>query len=313
MPKHWQPSISSENLKKRAAILKKMRTFFEDRGILEVDTPLASPAGVTDPVIESVTASISDETYYLQTSPEYAMKRLLAAGSGSIFQICKAFRNERSTPIHSPEFTMLEWYRIGFDHHQLMDEMDELLQLILKSKPAERFSYQTLFQHYLQVDPFAIPISELKTLAEKNNIHMRNPEGNTHDDWLNLLISFVIEPQLGHDRPVFIYDYPVSQASLSKIRYDKSPAVAERFEVYVKGIELANGFHELLDAGEQRKRFEDNNKIREAQNQKIIPIDEQLLGALEHGLPACAGVALGVDRLIMLALSCDKISKVLMI
>jgi lysyl-tRNA synthetase class 2 len=306
----WRPTASINNLRARASLLKKIRGFFESRGVLEVETPLLCSASVTDPHIFSIPAFLSENNpHYLQTSPEYAMKRLLAAGCGSIYQITKAFRKDESGQFHNPEFTMLEWYRLDFTHHDLMNEMDELLQLVLCSKPAERKSYADLFQLYLSIDPHAADLNELVACAKKNNIDV-DANITDRDTWLQLLMSHCIEPQLGNDAPCFVYDFPASQAALAQIQ-PGSPSVASRFEVYVKGVELANGFHELRDAGEQRSRFENNLMERRKLNQPEMPLDEFFLDALAHGLPNCAGVALGVDRLVMLACGSEKIADVL--
>jgi lysyl-tRNA synthetase class 2 len=305
LPK-WQPSAAISILKIRANIIATIRKFFIERNVLEVETPLLCHATVTDPHIHSISAQYEHETVYLQTSPEYAMKRLLAAGSGAIFQICKAFRLGDLGVNHNPEFTMLEWYRPGFDHHALMDEMDLLLQTILKTPAAERVTYSELFQQYLAIDPHTADIHTLKNCAEKNNIQFVG-ELTECNDWLHLLLTHCIEPHMGKEKPLFLYDFPVSQAALAKIRHDEIPPVASRFEVYFKGIELANGFHELQNAKEQRKRFENDLKMRNSK----IPIDEFFLAALENGLPDCAGVALGVDRLVMLATQSEMLKEVI--
>ena len=291
-------------LKARSAIINKIRNFFVDRNFLEVETPLLCSTTATDPHISSF--KVSDR--YLQTSPEFAMKRILANGSGPIFQICKAFRNEQLGRFHNPEFTMLEWYHPGFDHHDLMDEMDEFLQWILQTTTAKRMSYAKLFTTYLQLDPFNTDVSLLKECALKHGLKI-SLEDQDRDTWLNLLLIHLIEPHLGHEQPLFIYDFPPSQAALSKIRAD-TPAVAERFEVYVKGIELANGYHEVIDAKEQRRRFLVDQQRRKELNYPVIPIDENLLAVLED-ISSCAGVALGIDRLIMLALQTELISDVI--
>ena len=306
MNMNWQPSATVDALRKRADILRTLRDFFYQRHITEVETPLLCVAGTTDAYLDSITATINHEIRYLQTSPEYAMKRLLAAKIGDCYQICKAFRCDESGRYHNPEFTMLEWYRLNFDHHQLMNDMDELLQTILKCLPATRISYQQLFLEHLNIDPHQTSIHDLKSIAPELCAAL-NAETDTKDDYLMLLLSHLIEPKIGFDRPCFIYDYPASQAALSKIQNN----VAERFEVYVNGIELANGFHELQSADEQRKRFLHDNEKRKQLKKLEVPIDQRLLDALQHGLPACAGVALGVDRLIMLALQKNNLQEVL--
>lgn len=306
----WQPSASFITLKKQAEIIDKIRTFFAERQVLEVSTPLLSHSTNTDVHIASfqIPYKSHPKTLYLQTSPEFHMKRLLAAGSGSIFQICKAFREEEQGKWHNPEFTLLEWYRIDFDQFQLMDEVDLLLQRILHSEKAKRLTYAEVFQNYLNIDPYTITISELERCLEHHDIIGINNVDK--DTYLNLLLTHLIEPQLGLDQPLFVYDYPASQAALSKIRKG-NPDVAERFEVYVNGIELANGFHELTDATEQRERMMQDNLIRKKLKLPQISLDENFLAALNHGLPNCAGIALGLDRLFMLALQATRVSEVM--
>ncbi|WP_218814650.1 elongation factor P--(R)-beta-lysine ligase [Rickettsiella endosymbiont of Dermanyssus gallinae] len=312
----WQPTASLNMLHLRARLLSRIRQFFAERQVLEVETPLLSQATVTDKHLQSFQTDYhfsnpeQKQTLYLQTSPEFAMKRLLAAGSGAIYQLCKAFRNQgESGRTHNPEFTMLEWYRPGFNHHDLMDEMESLLKIIPDCPSAQRFSYAELFQHYLQIDPHQASIEQLKQTAHRFNLGTENLAALEKDDWLNLLMTHCIEPQLPK-HPVFIYDFPASQAALARIRPGK-PALAERFEVYVQGLELANGFHELSSASEQRQRFKSDLIQREKAGYPLPPIDERLLAALEQGLPDCAGVALGIDRLIMLATGKNAINEVL--
>lgn len=312
--KLWQPAASLNALRLRAEILTNIRAFFSARDVMEVDTPLMCRASVTDPYIDSIPAIYqahpngNTERFYLQTSPEYAMKRLLAAGSGSIFQLCKAFRQAENGHLHNPEFTMLEWYRTGFDHLQLMSEVDELLQLILHTTPGHLITYQKLFQTFLDIDPLNTTLDALKLCAEQNHINIETVITDC-DTWLSLLLTHCIEPKLGMDRPCFIYDFPVSQASLARINPDQKTAA--RFEVYYKGMELANGFHELQNADEQRRRFENNNVARVDAQLLPMPIDELFLTALQAGLPNCSGVALGIDRLVMLALGKTTIHDVM--
>jgi len=308
MKENWQPSALINSLQSRAKIMQQIRDFFAARKVLEVETPLMGRATGTDSNIESISTSFQyfgeqAITCYLQTSPEFAMKRLLAAGSGDIYQICKSFRNGEVGQIHNPEFTMLEWYRVGFDHHQLMQEVEDLIKFILNCDDAEKFTYQEVFLKFLQIDPFTATIDELKNCVAQQNLQADLEL--TRDGWLNLLMSHFIEPKLGQKVPTFIYDFPASQAALALINKD-NPLVADRFEVYAKGMELANGFNELLNADEQRKRFLNDLKYRTENNLALYPIDEYFLSALEAGLPNCAGVALGVDRLILLAL--EKLS-----
>jgi lysyl-tRNA synthetase class 2 len=317
MQNTWQPCASIETLRTRAAILKSIRDFFAARQVTEVETPLMCHTSVTDPFIQSIPALFqahpqeNEIRYYLQTSPEYAMKRLLAAGSGPIFQISKAFRQGEIGRYHNPEFSMLEWYRPGFDHHNLMYEMDELLQMVLNKPAAERKTYADIFLQYLQINPHTVTLEQLKNCADENNISVASAsEIHDCDTWLQLLMSECIEPQIGQNQPCFIYDFPASQAALARLQAS-NPPVASRFEVYYRGIELANGFHELQNAAEQRKRFENNCIERKKLGLNEMLIDEFFLAALNHGLPNCSGVALGIDRLLMLALGKDKIADVL--
>jgi lysyl-tRNA synthetase class 2 len=311
----WAPSATLAVLRQRAQLIAKIRAFFAGKNVLEVDTPLLSNGTVTDPHVIGIPAifknigSTEEKILYLQTSPEYAMKRLLAAGSGCIYQICKAFRQGEIGRRHNPEFTMLEWYRLGYDHHALMDEMDELLQLVLNTAPAERFSYADLFLQYLHFNPHTVTVENLMACAQQNNIALTGILPN-HNAWLDLLWSHCIEPLIGQEKPVFLYDFPASQASLAKLR-PGNPPLASRFEVYFKGVELANGFHELQDAAEQTRRFAADLRLRTEMGLPQLGIDKNFIAALEAGLPECAGVALGIDRLIMLALSQECVADVI--
>jgi len=305
----WHPTASMEALRLRAEILAKIRAFFAERDVWEVETPLLASAPVTDLHLHALSCRYrgpgvdGGRELYLQTSPEFAMKRLLAAGSGSIFQICRAVRNGEAGRRHNPEFTILEWYRPGWDHHRLMDEVDELLAATLGSPSSERLSYAEAYIRYAGFDPHTESLAALHDRVK--GLGVPSAYDLARDDLLDLVLTHVIEPKLGHCQPTFIDDYPASQASLARIR-DGDPPLAERFEVFAEGVELANGYHELVDAAEQRRRFEADIQKRESQNLPSVPIDERLLAALEHGLPPCAGVALGVDRLVMLASgTCD--------
>lgn len=312
---NWRPTADIAALKLRAKILASIRDFFTQKNILEVETPLMCSAAVTDPFLEALSIQYHHKTWYLQTSPEYAMKRLLCADSGSIYQICKAFRSDEMGKHHHPEFTMLEWYHIGFDHHDLMLEMDEFLQYVIHTKPAKKLSYQRLFEQYININPHSIADEELKMIAQ-TSCGITPDHQLDRDDYLNLLLTHLIEPKLKSElesdknQPVFIFDYPASQAALAKIRQDATP-VAERFEVYIQGIELANGYHELTDVVEQKKRFNQDSEKRKKLNYPIVPIDNYLLSAMESGLPDCAGVALGIDRLIMIAAQKQNLSEVM--
>lgn len=311
----WMPTASIEQLKQRAALLSRIRQFFAERDVLEVDTPAMSHATVTDVHLHTFQTQFVGPGYatgrhlHLMTSPEFHMKRLLAAGSGSIYQMAKAFRNEENGRYHNPEFTMLEWYRVGFDHHDLMDEMDALLQMTLQTGASERLTYQQAFLTVLGVCPLEGSMAELKQAAASLGLSdIAEPETD-RDTLLQLLFSMGVEGNIGQHVPAFVYDFPASQAALAKINPNDA-RVADRFEVYFKGIELANGFHELDNPREQLARFEADNAKRIDMRLAPQPIDYHLIAALEAGLPACAGVALGIDRLIMLALGEDHIDKV---
>lgn len=284
---------------------------------MEVETQLCASAPTPDPTLASLRTHYlgplypGGKTLYLQTSPEFAMKRLLAAGSGPIYQICKAFRNGEAGRWHNPEFTILEWYRPGWDHHGLMSEVAALAQRILGAdRPVEKHSYGDLFAQYLGLDPHAADSRELRACALEQGLAGVDALDLTAGDWLDLLLTQCIEPRLGREGLCFVYDYPATKASLARIRAD-SPPVAERFELYVQGIELANGFHELTDAQEQRRRFAQESDSRRRAGQEVPPLDEHFLAALEAGLPSCSGVALGVDRLLMLALGRQRIDEVI--
>lgn len=311
----WQPAASLENLKLRARVLAKIRAFFSVRDVLEVETPLLSSAGSTDPYLDSFTSHYqgplfpTGQTVYLQTSPEFAMKRLLAAGSGSIYQICKAFRNGEVGAQHNPEFTMLEWYRPGFDHHLLMDEVEALIAVILKVAPARRITYRDLFLEYVGLDPFELSAADARVCLQARHINPPDLAEAVIDDWLSLIMTHVIEPALGAG-PVFVYDFPASQAMLARVVQSKPP-VAQRFELYIHGMELANGFYELADAAEQRRRFEADLQQRQQLGLVEVSMNRALIAALESGLPDCAGVALGVDRLLMLMAGAENIAEVL--
>ncbi len=312
----WQPSTKIAALKKRALVIQRIRQFFIDRQVLEVDTPALSHHASTDEHLHSFQCAFQSPyandlvPLYLQTSPEFAMKRLLCAGSGSIFQICKAFRNEEAGRYHNPEFTILEWYQVGYDHFQLMAEVDELVQQVLGSQPAEQVSYQEVFLRVLQIDPLESCLEQIKQVASEHGFADIARLETDKDILLMLLFSQVIEPVIGIQAPCLVYHFPASQASLARIS-PQDNRVAERFELYYQGVELANGFHELQDANEQRQRFEADNSKRQAKGLPIMPLDTNLIQALQQGLPECAGVALGIDRLLMLAFEQDRIDHVM--
>jgi elongation factor P--(R)-beta-lysine ligase len=310
----WLPTATRETLLRRAAMLAGVRAFFAARRVLEVETPILSAAAVSDPQLESLATRIAGlpGEFYLQTSPEYSMKRLLAAGSGDIYQICKVFRDEERGRWHNPEFTMIEWYRLGFDDAALMDEVEALVGSLLKPQrtlaPAERLNYSTALERHAGVDAYQSSDADLAAAAQRHGIVC--DARLDRDARLDLLMGLVVGPRLGRDRPCFICDYPASQASLARIR-PGLPAVAARFELYLDGVELANGFHELQDAAEQRARFSRDLNTRRERGRQQRPIDEHLLAALEHGMPDCAGVALGFDRLVALGLSANAVGQVM--
>ncbi len=323
-PNKWKPNATIESLKKRADIYRSIRAFFLKKDVLEVETPCLSRATVTDPFLEgfhthSKYAAKPFESLYLQTSPEYAMKRLLAAGSGDIYQICKCFREDEIGRLHNPEFTMLEWYRIGFTMQDLVDELFEFVKDILDLKRTEQMTYQAAFLKFCNIDPIQASKDELIQFANNHGLsdYVQTLQTQYHGDDENYLkdailqVTFAqeIEPRIAQLYPVIITHFPSSQASLAKV----CPVThcALRFEMYFKGLELANGFEELQDVHIQKQRFQGDNKERKSLNLSEKPIDQNLLGALEHGLPQCSGVALGLDRLIMLALNKTSINEVL--
>jgi len=313
----WRPSASLDLLRERAGLLARMRDFFREAGVLEVETPVCSRFGTTDPSLQSLMSLYTGpgapggQRLYLQTSPEFPMKRLLAAGSGPIYQICKVFRDGELGRRHNPEFTLLEWYRPGYDHHRLMDEVAALVNRVgERSLPLEKLSYREAFQRFLQLDPHTATLPELKAAALAGEVPGAETLQLDRDGWLDLLLTQRVEPDLGRDRMTFLYDYPASQAALARLR-PGNPPVAERFELYLGGIEIANGFHELGDVSEQKGRFASDNRRRREQGLPGVAMDERLLEALAEGLPGCAGVALGIDRLLMYLQGCAEIRRVL--
>jgi elongation factor P--(R)-beta-lysine ligase len=306
---NWQPTASQQTLLRRARMLAETREFFAQRGVMEVETPILSHAAVSDPQLASLHTRVGGKPFYLQTSPEYAMKRLLAAGSGDIYQVCKVFRDEEHGRWHNPEFTMIEWYRLGFDDATLMSEVEALLVRLLaprQLKTAERLTYSDALKRHAGVDAFTSSMAQLRAAAEQAGI-VCDAELD-RDAALDLLMGMVVGPKLGRERPSFICDYPASQAALARLK-SGTPSVAARFELYVDGVELANGFHELAHGEEQRARFERDLVIRNERAQPTAPLDENLLAALAHGMPDCAGVALGFDRLVAIDLGASRLSE----
>lgn len=304
----WRPSASIENLRQRALLIQSMRLFFEKRSYLEVETPIISHYGITDVYLSPLKTNCLKKTCYLHTSPEYAMKRLLAAGSGSIFQFAKVFRDDEEGRWHNPEFTLLEWYKLNANHHDLMEEVDVFLQEILKSEPLVKKSYEEVFQTYCNLNPHTATIQELEKSLHCYNLSGVLAEKDDKDTYLYLLMTHVVEPNLAKKPyPTAVYDFPATQASLARI----INGYAARFEVYYKGVELANGFYELTDKKEQALRFEEDKAKRLLKGLDVSLMDNLFLAALEYGLPECSGVALGVDRLIALTLKQDSLKKVM--
>ena len=309
----WLPTATLANLRLRAGLLKKIRTFFELRGALEVDTPALSRAGATDRHLASFrVASARGGHLYLHTSPEFPMKRLLAAGAGDIWQLCKVFREGEAGRLHNPEFTLIEWYRLGFDQHRLMHEVHALLGELLPalSSTAEFLSYRETFRQHAHLDPFTCSKQDCMRALQNSGRQVPAATDLDHDGWLDLVAGELVYPGLGRRSLTFIYDYPASQAALARVRAG-DPPVAERFEAFLHGIELANGFYELRDAEEQHRRFLMDRDYRRAHGLPEVPLDENLLAALESGLPDCAGVALGFERVLMLAAGAQAIDEVI--
>lgn len=315
----WQPACDLIYLPLRAQLLSLIRDFFKQRLVLEVETPLMCQATGTDPQLDFFSSAYhclpENKIMYLQTSPEFAMKRLLAAGSGSIFQICKAFRNGELGRLHNPEFSMLEWYRLEFDMHQLMDEVTELLTQILSKfyhfDSHLKISYSELFEQVTGLNPLFFCRQTYQQYATENAIHEAIEIcGNDHSMWLDFIFSHKVQATLTNYTLCIVYGYPAIQSSLARINTE-NPAIADRFEVFVKGIELGNGFFELSDAHEQEKRFDVENKYRHTKKKPSVEKDQRFLAALRFGLPDCSGVALGLDRLLMLVSNNHSLNDIL--
>ena len=308
----WRPATTPQMLRLRAETLARIRRFFADRGALEVETPLLAPATVTDLHIDSIPAQIElagrRQSFFLQTSPEYAMKRLLAAGAGPCYQICKSFRQGDAGARHNPEFTLLEWYRPGFSLAESMDEVEQLLRVFLPQASIPRSSYRELFERHLGIDPHRTGLEALRGLTRKRL--PVDPAELDATDCLQLLLGQVIEPEL--PEYCFVYNYPAAQAALAKIAPDpKGEPVARRFELFGRGLELANGYDEETSDAKLRGRFERDRKKRANLGRPVPEADEKLLAALDHGLPPCSGVALGIDRLLMALSGAKSIAEVL--
>ncbi len=317
----WRPSASMMALRERAQLLRKARAYLDAQGVMEVETPMLSKSATVDVYIDSFATEFSpighgtSQLCYLHTSPEFPMKRLLSAGSGDIYSLGRVFRNGEAGGRHNPEFTMLEWYRIGMDDRRLMDDVAGLLSSVSNFKEVRRCSYGELFEEYLGLNPYIASDESLSQLVrDKIDIKL---QGLERSDCLDLLFSKFVEPNLGSSNPkvlegYFVYDYPVTMSALARLstNSDGHP-VASRFELFVNGVELANGYHELLDAEEQKKRFEEEQRMRQERGYDLYPYDKNMVSALAHGMPDCAGVAMGIDRLLMLMLGTGNIADVL--
>ena len=311
----WRPSAGIDALRLRARLLERVREYFRVRDVLEVETPVAVARTVSDPQIESLQLT-GDAPRYLHTSPEYAMKRLLAAGSGDVFQVCKVFRAGERSALHNPEFTMIEWYRVEMDLQGIMAETAGLASLLLADGwphaglPVEYLDYQAAFRRELQVDPLEVPMAVLAPLCVKHGLAAGSAADASRDQLLDFLVATQIGPNLGRHGLTCLHHYPASQAALAQL--DAGDArTALRFELYAAGVELANGYVELADAGEQARRFVLDQQLRQVRGLASIEADERLLAALQSGLPPCAGVALGFDRVAMLAAGATRIDAVL--
>lgn len=308
----WGPSCDLEALHRRAAMLVQIRAFFHDHGVLEVETPLLGTTIGSEPQIDFFPVRDGSRTLYLQTSPEFAMKRLLAAGSGDIYQICKAFRRGEAGRFHNPEFTLLEWYRCGFDLSLLMDEVACLLTDLLgqRVQGERRFTYDELFHLHLAIS-WDAPLAQLVQRAAALDLGEAAAIcGEDRRLWLDFLFSHRIQPRLPWGQVVFVHDYPAPLAALARLKPDQ-PRLAERFEVFVNGVELGNGYRELTDPMEQVARFESEQALRKQAGLPVPPMDRRFLAALQAGLPECSGVALGLDRILMLMLGRETIAGVL--
>ena len=315
----FEPSADLECLTLRAELMQRLRAFFDSRHFLEVETPLLSADTVVDRHLDPLSVTLFDDPrsphvgprMWLQTSPEFAMKRLLAAGAERIFQVTRAFRGAERGKHHNPEFTLVEWYRVGDSMATGMKLLGELARELLSVDRVSRVSFRDAFRQHVNVDPHTATVPELATAANSHGIVIPSDmPDHDRDAWLNLLLATAVEPQLGVECPVILFDYPASQAALAQVRNEKPP-VAERFELYIDGIELANGYHELLDASVLRERNRQANCERQADGKYILPEDSRLLAAMESGLPDCVGVALGFDRLVMIVAGASKLSEVM--
>lgn len=317
----YLPTATVSALRFRARALGAVRHFFDERAYLEVDTPVLCRDIVIDAYLDPLVVQSAWEgrDYYLQTSPEFCMKRLLSAGLGSIYQLSHVFRRGERGENHNPEFTMVEWYRVGDDHFAQMQVVEDLVHAVTQltaaprsfPRPFRRTTYREAFLRHVGIDPFQIPDGALREACRKREI-VPPPSlaDGDRDGWLNLLLAMCIEPHLGREVPEFLIDYPASQSALARTRCDPFP-VCERFELYAEGIELCNGYHELLDAEELRRRNKIQLELRLKEGSSSLPLESRLIDAMEAGLPPCSGVALGFDRLTMLLGGYSRVDEVI--
>jgi len=312
------PMATLDMLRRRAELLRQVRQFFDSRGFLEVETPVLSHDVVVDQHLEPLSVTLFADArepergkkLWLQTSPEFAMKRLLVAGATAIYQVTRAFRGGEAGGRHNPEFTIVEWYRVGDDYAAGMSLLEDLAREILQLGTPERLTYREAFLRYAQVDPYTATQEQLFAVAGMNSTPYVTVPNRDRDGLLNVILACLVEEHLGCGRPTILYDYPASQSALARVR-PAHPPVAERFELYVHGIELANGYHELLDPAVLRERNRDNNAARAAAGKYPLPEESRLLAAMDHALPACSGCALGFDRLVMVATGAKSIQEVM--
>jgi len=314
----WRPTATLESLRKRSELLWRLRSLFYDQGFMEVHTPILSLDSVLDRYIDPIAVEGSavglpqfhDATFYLQTSPEFGMKRLMAAGADKIYQIAPAFRSGERGQYHNPEFTMLEWYRAGDSLDQAVDFLKGLVRAVLPESRPVSMTYQQAFLSSLGLCPLSCSIQDLEREAQRHELPLGTEWGHDRDEWLNLLFAEVIQPQLGTDQPVIVTHYPASQSALARI-CSQDPCVAERFELFLGGVELANGYHELLDAHQLVRRNQITSQLRQRDGKLVPKSESQLLAAMRCGLPECSGCALGLDRLLMVLSAADHIDRVI--
>jgi len=317
-PADFLPTASPANLALRARLLRRVREYFDGRGFLEVETPVLSADTVVDRHLDPLAVTLFDDprephigrALWLQTSPEFGMKRLLAAGATAIYQVARVFRGGERGAWHNPEFTMVEWYRVGDGMQEGMQLLSEVAEHVLGCGAADRLSYRQAFRSCVGLDPLLASIEEIEETVQRFGVTVPAGLGDDRDAWLDLLLAEGVQPHLGRDRPTIVYDYPASQAALARVR-DEDPPVAERFELFFRGVELANGYHELIDAGVLRQRNAAANRQRTADGKYRLPEDSRLLAAMDRGLPPSTGVAMGFDRLVMLAAGADDIAQVI--